>query len=162
MTQTQFADLIGVSQQAVSELLLRGTLRRGDNADVWLRAYCENLREQAAGRASTGLVQERARLAKEQADRVAMSNQQARRELAPVNVLEIALAKVGRQIVAVLEAIPVQLKRSSTTITAEDLRIITDEIIKARNLAAGIEINLDEINGHVGDPQSDQARPADT
>lgn len=164
MTQAQFAELVGISQQAISELLGRGTLRRGDTAGAWLRSYCENLREQAAGRASTGdldLVQERARLAKEQADKAAMNNQQQRRELAPVALLEVALSNVGRKISGVLEAIPVQLKRSSANITADDLRIITAEIIKARNMAASIELNLDELNGSDATEEGDQARSFD-
>jgi phage terminase Nu1 subunit (DNA packaging protein) len=164
VTQSEFADLVGISQQAVSALLMRGTLSNGDTARQWLHDYCENLREQAAGRASTGsldLVQERARLAKEQADKVAMSNQQLRLELAPVSLLEYAIARVGRQIAGVLEAIPVQLKRSSANITADDLRIITAEIIKARNMAASIEINLDELNGSDAIEEGDQARLID-
>lgn len=158
MTQTQFAELVGVSQQAISSLVGRGVLNSGDTGAVWLKHYCENLREQAAGRASMGdldLVQERARLAKEQADRVEMQNQISRKEVAPVNLLEVVLAKVARQIVANLEAIPVQLKRNSTTISQEDLKYITSEIIKARNIAATMELNLDEMNGPVGDSQSD-------
>ena len=158
MTQTQFAELVGVSQQAISSLVGRGILNSGDIGSVWLKHYCENLREQAAGRASTGdldLVQERARLAKEQADRVEMQNQISRKEVAPVNLLEVVLAKVARQIVGNLEAIPVQLKRNSTTISQEDLKYITSEIVKARNIAAAMELNLDEINGPVGDSQSD-------
>jgi phage terminase Nu1 subunit (DNA packaging protein) len=136
----------------------RGILNSGDTGAVWLKHYCENLREQAAGRASMGdldLVQERARLAKEQADRVEMQNQISRKEVAPVNLLEVVLAKVARQIVGNLEAIPVQLKRNSTTISQEDLKYITSEIVKARNIAAAMELNLDEINGPVGDSQSD-------
>lgn len=156
ITQAQFADLVGVSQQAISNLIARGVLTAGDTCGQWLRDYCENLREQAAGRASSGdldLVQERARLAKEQADKVAMANQVELRELAPVTVLEGVIAKVGRQIAANLEAIPVQLKRSSTSISSEDLQLITQEIIKARNLAASMELNLDELNGPVGDSE---------
>lgn len=158
ITQTQFAELVGVTQQAISGLVLRGVLQAGDTGGQWLLSYCENLREQAAGRASLGdldLVQERARLAKEQADRVAMQNMVERKEMAPVNLLEIVLAKVARQVVATLEAIPVQLKRNSTSISADDLKFITSEIIKARNIAAAMEFNLEEINGFVGDSQSD-------
>lgn len=154
ITQAQFAELVGVTQQAISALVGRGVLNAGDTAGQWLLHYCENLREQAAGRASMGdldLVQERARLAKEQADKVAMANQIERKELAPVTVLEMIIAKVGRQIAATLEAIPVQLKRSSKTISAEDLQLITAEIVKARNLAASMELNLDEMNGSDGD-----------
>lgn len=145
ITQGQFAELVGVTQQAISDLVNRGTLRRGDTAGAWLISYCANLREQAAGRASTGdldLVQERARLAKEQADKVAMGNAVERRELAPVSLMEVILAKLGRQIIGILEALPVELKRNCPHLTADDIKTIQAEIIKARNYAANIELNL--------------------
>lgn len=156
MTQTQFAELVGVSQQAISSLVGRGVLNSGDTGAVWLKHYCENLREQAAGRASMGdldLVQERARLAKEQADRVEMQNQISRKEVAPVNLIELVLADVARKIISELDAIPVELKRNSKSISSEDLQYISNEIIKARNKAAQIELNLDDLNGYVGDSQ---------
>ncbi|GGX01502.1 hypothetical protein GCM10011282_04290 [Undibacterium macrobrachii] len=158
MTQTQFAELVGVSQQAISSLVGRGVLNSGDTGAVWLKHYCENLREQAAGRASMGdldLVQERARLAKEQADRVEMQNQLARKEVAPVNLIELVLADVARKIISELDAIPVELKRNSKSISSEDLQYISNEIVKARNKAAQIELNLDDLNGYVGDSQGD-------
>jgi phage terminase Nu1 subunit (DNA packaging protein) len=158
MTQAQFAELVGVSQQAISALVNRGILSSGDTGAQWLRVYCENLREQAAGRSSScgglDLVQERARLAKEQADKVAMANSIERRELASVHVLEIVLAKVGRQAVSILEAVPVQLKRNSVSITADDLKFITTEIVKARNVIASMNLT-DEINGLISDTESD-------
>jgi hypothetical protein len=64
MTQEQFGDLVGISQQAVSELLGRAILQGGQPAATWLRAYTKHLREQAAGRGADGeLARERARLA---------------------------------------------------------------------------------------------------
>jgi len=158
MTQEKFGELVGISQPAVSELLTRGVLQRHGSAGEWLKAYCGNLREQAAGRASGGdldLVQERARLAKEQADKVAMANAQTRKELAPISLIELVLANMGRQVAGVLEALPVQLKRSSTNLTNDDIRLLTSEIIKARNIAANIKLNLDDIDGLIGNSESD-------
>jgi len=154
--------MVGVSQQAVSALVTRRVLLPGASGGVWLRAYCENLREQAAGRRSEGnldLVQERARLAREQADRVAMENAIERKELAPVAVIEQVLAAVGRQVAGILEAIPVQIKRRSDAISKQDLDFIEQEIVKARNLAAAIELNLEELDAVAGaDEESDQDR----
>ena len=158
ITQVQFAELVGVTQQAISDLVNRGTLRRGDTAGAWLISYCANLREQAAGRASTGdldLVQERARLAKEQADKVAMANAVERRELAPVSLMEVILAKLGRQIVGILEALPVTLKRNCPHLAADDIKTIQAEIIKARNYAANIELNLNILDDNDGTEEVD-------
>lgn len=159
--QSEFADLIGVSQQAVSAMISRGVLVQGATLRNWLISYCGNLREQAAGRASTGdldLVQERARTAKEQADKLAMQNAVTRRELAPVFLLEQSLANICRQISGVLEAIPVNLKRRVRNISTEELEFITREINQARNLAASVELNLEEMDdGPERDHEGDQA-----
>lgn len=162
MTQESFGALVGVSQQAVSDLIAREVLARDDTAAAWLLAYCAHLREQAAGRAANGdmqLAAERARLAREQADRIAMLNAERRREIAPVAMLEVVLSKVGRRIAAILEALPIQLRRQSTAITNDDLALIEREIAKARNLAANIELKWDEDeDGPVGDPAGDPLR----
>lgn len=161
-TQETFGALVGVTQQAVSDMVTQGVLPRGGKLSEWVAAYCARLREQAAGRAANGdlqLASERARLASEQADRIAMINAERRRELAPVAVLEVVLARVGRQIAGILEALPIQIKRHSTAITTEDLQIIEREIVRARNLAANIELKLDEEeDGLVGDPAGDPLR----
>lgn len=158
MTQTEFGDLVGVSQQAVSDLLKRDVLRAGYPAGVWLHAYCSHLREQAAGRAAAGdldLAAERAALARVQRERIEMQNALTRRESAPVALLESAVATIGRKIAAVLESIPVTIKRRSKNLTAEDIEIITTEITRARNIAATAQLEQEDVDGLIGDSQSD-------
>lgn len=131
--------------------------------DIRVR-YIRRLREQAAGRATNGdldLATERARLASEQANRVAMINAVSRKELAPVALLEQSIARTGRQIAGVLESLPVQLRRRSPHLTAEDLSLIGEEIARARNLAANMELITDDDDGSVGDQPSDPLRPQD-
>ena len=155
-TQTEFGELVGISQQAVSTLLARGIIYPGANLFDWLQAYCSHLREQAAGRAAAGdldLAQERARLAKEQADKVAMLNERMRKESAPVWLLEVVLASVGRQIAGILESIPINIKRKSDDIPTAVLEFITREITTARNLAASVEFDWTELDS--------EARPDD-
>jgi phage terminase Nu1 subunit (DNA packaging protein) len=164
MTQTEFGRLVGISQQAVSDLLRRDVLTPDEPAGTWLIDYCKHLREQAAGRAAEGgldLATERAALAREQRERIAMQNAVTRRELAPVAVLEMALATMGRKVAAVLEAIPVSIKRRSTNLTAEDIAIITGEINRARNIAAAAQLE-DEDDGHDGDSEGDPPRPEES
>jgi terminase small subunit / prophage DNA-packing protein len=143
MTQAEFGEIVGVSQPTVSELLSRGVIVAGQPAGEWLKAYCLHLREQAAGRAAENgldLAGERAQLARAQRERIEMQNAVTRRQLAPVTLMEDVLAHVGRQIAGLLEAIPVQLKRRSS-LTPDDLAYISSEIIKARNLAASIDLD---------------------
>ena len=140
VTQEQFGDLVGVSQPVVSELLARGILLAGQPAATWLRAYTKHLREQAAGRGADGeLARERARLAREQADRVAMDNAVNRRELAPIAVLELVLAKMAGDVGSVLQGLVPRLRRR-VELPTEALRIFEDEVSKARNRAAALSL----------------------
>lgn len=150
-TQAQFGELVGISQQAVSELLAKKIIAPDADAIAWLRSYVTHLREQAAGRGADGvLATERGRLAREQADAQAMKNAVARKELAPVFLLEEVLARVGRQIAGKLEAIPVNLRRRYPDLTGPQLAAIEAEIIDARNIASTVSLDSP-------DPDADDA-----
>lgn len=143
VSQEAFGELVGVSQQAISDLAKRGVIAEGGNVGEWLMAYTAHLREQAAGRGADGeLASERARLAREQADAVAMKNAQARRELAPVGVIEEVLAHVGRQIATVLEGIQPKLRRRFPELTADQLQVIASELARARQAAATVNLSV--------------------
>lgn len=49
-TQSAFAGLVGVSQQAISKQIEKGVLKPGASLRAWLLDYCERLREEAGGR----------------------------------------------------------------------------------------------------------------
>lgn len=137
------AGLIGVSDRKVRDLLERGVLTQGASLGTWLLEYCAHMREQAAGRAGhqdSGLTSERARLAKEQADRLEMQNRITRRELAPVALIEEVLAKAGAEIAGIFDAIPGAIRRRQPDISAETLRWIEEEIARARNRVAVVRL----------------------
>jgi terminase small subunit / prophage DNA-packing protein len=143
-TQIEIAERLDMSDRALRELLEKLNL---DHKVAGLQqitvAYIRHLREQAAGRGSesgVSLVDERARLARAQAERVEMENAVTKKELAPVMLIEQVLAQVGRQVAGVLEAIPVNLKRRSA-LSVEDLEYIAGEIAKARNIAAATSLD---------------------
>ncbi|WP_217698642.1 terminase small subunit [Pseudoxanthomonas indica] len=147
VSQAQFGDLVGISQQAVSLLMQRKILVDGASADEWLLAYCDHLRSVAAGRggdASLELAAERARLAKEQADKIAMQNAVTRGELAPAYLLEEVLARVGAKAGRILETIPGLVRRRQPQLTSDDIAAVADVVAKARNLVA--KMNLAEVD----------------
>lgn len=136
-TQGEFGDLVGITQQAVSDLVSREVLQRGATARAWLLAYTEHLRETAAGRDPDGLLAtERARVAKEQADRLALQNAVTRREYAPVGLLEVVLADVARQIATRLDAVVPQLRKRMSDLPAAALAHISAELAACRELCA--------------------------
>jgi len=150
-TQQTIAEHLDLSQPTVSDLLQRlGIDWRKSTIDDVRVAYIRHLREQAAGRFSDGpldLMNERARLAKEQADRLELQNAQTRKELAPIVLIEQVLAKAGVRVAGILDAIPGMIRRRSPSLSSSDLDCISAEISKARNLAASISLNDLESEG---------------
>lgn len=144
VTQARFGDLVGITQPAVSELVRRKILPDGASADEWLLAYCDHLREMAAGRGGESgaeLVAERARLAREQADKIAMQNAVTRGELAPAYVLEEVLSRAGARAARLLETIPGTLRRRLPQLSGDDIAVVTGIVAKARNLAASLKLS---------------------
>lgn len=154
VSQERFGELVGITQQAVSDLAGRGVLQPGQNAHTWLLAYTKHLREQAAGRSADGeLANQRARLAREQADRVAMENAQARRELAPVALLELVLGKLAGDVASVLNGVVPRIRRQAPDLPAHVVRLIEAELVKVRELAAAVSL-------HDAEDRDDEEEPA--
>lgn len=143
LTQAEFGKLVGVSQQAVSDMVTRGVLSPGATADRWLLEYCGNLREVAAGRVANGdldLLAERARLAKEQADRIALQNAVTRKQYAPVEILAIALSGAAAQIGVIFDGLLGKIRIAVPDLPARAIEIIAAEHARARNSLADLRI----------------------
>lgn len=144
MTQADFGTLVGVSRQAIGDLIARGILSSEMSGGEMLHAYCSHLREIAAGRLAAGdldLATERAGLAKAQKERVEMLNAEKRRELLPAILIEEVLAKAGSRVAGILDAIPGMVKRRVPGLTADVVDMIRAEIAKARNIAAAVSLD---------------------
>jgi terminase small subunit / prophage DNA-packing protein len=136
MTQAQFGELVGVSQQAVSEFYKVAALGLGVSGGDTLKAYCARLREQAAGRGSDGeldLVQERAGLAREQRIAQALKNAVEQKKFAPIAVLTEVLAAASGSVAAKLEALPGLLKKVAPDLSEQGRDAVAMEIARARN-----------------------------
>lgn len=116
ISQAEFAEIVGVSEARVSQLVAERVLMRGDTAHEWLMAYCERMRDIAAGRASMeagglDLVQERAALAREQRLGIAIKNATARGEYAPISMLAEVLATASQAVSERFEQLPGMLRK---------------------------------------------------
>lgn len=143
VSQTRFAQMIGVTQPVISGLISRGILARDDSAANWLLSYCGHLREEAAGRATSDgldLAAERARLSAAQADKIEMELAVIRGELAQVGMLEQVLTQAGVKAGGILDAVPNMLMRRIPHLTADDIDIVREEIAKARNTVAKLTL----------------------
>lgn len=141
VTQAAFGEHVGISQQAVSDLVGRGVLKPGDSGNAWRLAYCEHLREVAAGRDPDGdLAAARTRLANESADRVAFENAIKRREYAPHSALEIVLGDIARQIATRLDALVPQVRRVLPDLPASVIAQLSAEVAACRELCASANL----------------------
>jgi terminase small subunit / prophage DNA-packing protein len=140
-TQAEFGALVGVSQQAVSEMLQRGVLRDGDTASAWLVGYCAHLRTVASGRdVDSELSSQRTRVARETADKLALENAVSRREFAPIALLESVLADVARQVSIRLDSLAPLIKRRLPDLPAAAVAQIEAEVSLCREICAAVNL----------------------
>lgn len=138
VAQAEFAEMIGVSEARVSQLLSEGVMTKGDTAHGWLLAYCERLRDQAAGRAGTetgglDLVQERAALAREQRIGQSIKNAVARRDYAPVGLLADVLGQAASAVVDRFDQLEGTLRKAVPDLSDEARTTVMTVIAAARN-----------------------------
>jgi phage terminase Nu1 subunit (DNA packaging protein) len=150
--QSEFADLVGISQPAVSDLLTRGVLVAKQTARVWLKAYTSQLREQAAGRGGDGM------LAVNRAAESATRNEllqiklKARKgEYAPTDAVERVLALIGSRIASRLEGITPRIKVLCPELPADVLQQVEAAVTDARNAAAAAGLAVLEFEDEDGD-----------
>ena len=131
--------VVGVSQQAISALVTEGKLpfARALLGEVLL-AYCQRLRDQAAGRlgAEVGgldLVQERAALAREQRLGIEIKNAVLRGEYAPIALLSEVLATASQSVVERFEQLPGQLKKACPELPDAAREQVMAALASARN-----------------------------
>ena len=145
--QADFGALVGVSQQAVSDLVSRGVLEDGAPAGQWLLAYCHRLREQAAGRlgSETGgldLAQERAALAREQRKGIEIKNAVLRGQYASIQLLAEVLATASQAVAQRFDHLPGLVRKSCPDLPAEAIDQVMVTIAKARNEWADATVAL--------------------
>ncbi len=137
IAQAEFAELVGVSEARVSQLISEGVIARGDTAHGWLLGYCERLRDQAAGRMGEtmglDLVQERAALAREQREGQAIKNAVARKEYAPVGLLADVLGMAASAVVDRFDQLEGQLRKACPDLPDDAKTTVQSVIAAARN-----------------------------
>lgn len=138
IAQAEFAQMIGVSEARVSQLVSEGVLVRGETALEWNVAYCERLRDQAAGRLGSeigglDLVQERAALAREQRVGQAIRNAVARREFAPVGLLADVLGRAASAVVDRFDQLEGVLRKAVPDLPDDAKTAVLQVIASARN-----------------------------
>src|SRR5687768_16967081 len=146
VTAPELGDWLGLTDRSVRDLAADGTIPRNRRGryplKACVRAYCARAREVAAGRMSADgegldLTAERARLAKEQADKLEMENAASRGELLPRAEVVSALQAVFARCRARLLSLPTKL--APLIVGEESPAVVQDRI------TAGVHEALDEL-----------------
>lgn len=156
--------VVGVSQQAISAMVNEGKLAC-DGAllgDV-VAAYCERLRDQAAGRLGDGvggldLVQERAALAREQRIGQAMKNAIARGEYAPIGALADVLGMASSAVVDRIDQLDGALRKACPDLPEDARATVLLVIASARNewIRSTAKLITTEVQAMADDGDDDQ------
>ena len=137
-SQTALAELVGVTQPAISALVTDGKLQTAGTLGEVLQAYCQRLRLQAAGRmgdevGGLDLVQERAALAREQREGQAIKNAVARKEFAPVGLLADVLGMAASAVVDRFDQLEGSLRKACPDLPDDAKTTVQSVIAAARN-----------------------------
>lgn len=152
LNKQDMAASLGISVQAFAAWKVEPIARIGREAFFTAAAVVENrvshqaerLRRDQTEGAVSQLDLERQLLIKEQREGQAMKNAELRREFAPVAAVEWALNRVSSQLSAQLDALPQRLKKAVPSLSAGVIEQITREVVKTKNSAARITVDLDE------------------
>ena len=136
--QAVTGEIVGVSQQAISAMVSEGKLPTFGTQGEMLHAYCQRLREQAAGRLGSedgglDLVQERASLAREQRISQRLKNDIARGEYAPIGLLADVLGMASSAVVDRFEQLEGALRKACPTLPDDAKATVMQVIASARN-----------------------------
>ena len=166
-TQTALAELVGVTQPTISNLMAEGKLPSSGTLGELLLAYCARLRDQAAGRLGDSmgldLVQERAALAREQREGQAIKNAVARREFAPVGLLADVLGMAASAVVDRFDQLEGSLRKACPDLPDEAKTTIQQVIASARNewIRSTERSVFDRIDSMLTDPDEDDQADAE-
>jgi phage terminase Nu1 subunit (DNA packaging protein) len=166
-SQAVFAGLVGLTQPTVSRLQADGVIQEGATLGAWLLAYCDRLREQAAGRLGSevgglDLVQERAALARSQREAQEMRNAVARGEYAPIDVLSDVLALASSSVADRFDQIEGALRKALPDVDDIVMTTVLAVVTSARNewvraTSRLVDAAVDDMADQDDDPDADEA-----
>jgi phage terminase Nu1 subunit (DNA packaging protein) len=135
--QKTLAQVVGLSEARISQLMKDGVMQRGDTLGEQILAYCENIREVAGGRSpgegELDPAQEKAKLDRERRMGQRIKNLQSLGEWAAIPLLSKTLAKASAAMASKLEALPGELMKVAPDLPFEVVEAMRKAIAKARN-----------------------------
>ncbi|MDB5886651.1 MAG: hypothetical protein JWR74_2822 [Polaromonas sp.] len=134
-SQADLADLVGVTQPAISQLMTAGKIPASGTLGELVRAYVRHMQQQADIRQGSGLldlVQERAALARTQREGHEIKNTALLGEYAPTPLLTDVMRVVSDSMTANLDQLERTLPVKLPGLPADALRVVHEVIASAR------------------------------
>lgn len=139
ISEAELSDLLNLTSRRVRDLVTDGVIpRKGRGATAFdrraaVRAYCIWIRDKASRGVTVmdELKAEKIRQAREAADKLALQNAAARRELVPSSEVESAWWNVLRDVRSMMLAVPSRCGASLAHLTPHDVAAIDREIKSA-------------------------------
>lgn len=153
-TRIEVAAHLDLSERHVYTLIREGVLpgskgHGGLDPDACRLAYIRHLRGVASGQVQgtpegLDLTKQKAMLVAEQLRELKRENDIADGLVAPFAVLTEALASVGQQIVAHLEALPLEMKRANPQLSGYDIQVVKKIVARCCEVIASTQIDCQE------------------
>lgn len=64
--------------------------------------------------------------------------------VAPIDILTKAISSLASQVVPILDALPMEMKRRNPNLTGHDIHLVKKSIAKCRNLVASVKVEIDD------------------
>lgn len=152
-TQSEIANHIDLSDRQIRNLLKDGVIpgskgNGGLDIDSCRVAYIRYLRGLGSGQIGEegkdyDLTKQKAMLTAEQLREKKRENDIADNLVAPISIITNALQNVGKQMVALLEALPLEMKRANPKLTGHDIMMVKKSISKCCDAISRIQIKDD-------------------
>ncbi len=164
-TQLEVAEHLDITDRQVRSLLQSGVLpgskgRGGYDLDDCRLAYIRNLRGQASGQVKSPEAaaeeegfdpllehkreQEEYLLTRERRIGQQQKNEIAARKVVPSEFAIFSLSKLAAEVAAILDTLPLTMKRKHPDLEPRHLDTLSRELAKARNQAAGLHETIPE------------------
>lgn len=153
ITKEQVAYALGIDERTVTRyqsrvhdplpVAVKG-LNRHARSQYDLRAVAEWAVRQKLRQEEIDGDQALARLLFEKANNCELKNDQLRRELAPVGLLQLVLDRTGAGIAGILRKVPQHIRKRVPSLTAGEVEIIEKEIEKAARVAENLQPLLEQ------------------
>ncbi|GAB6193126.1 hypothetical protein [Desulfocastanea catecholica] len=152
-TQKEVAAHLDLSDRQIRNLISTGILpagrgKGGLDLDDCRRSYISYLRGLSSGQVQVkgdlDLTEQRAILCCEQAREKKRQNDLEEQLVAPVSVITEAIEQVAKQMIPILDALPLRMKRNNPLLSGHDIHLVRKSVAECRNIIAQIKLPDDK------------------